>query len=194
MHLKSFGEFEINEGRSTIVPDTAFFGMDFIGTWTNVKFGIAKERGIAFKYPGHVEGMWWLQRKSIYVLLEDSTKLLLSVLNLEDSEIDKNVNKNRSGIHANSDASHISRELKDKIISGDNDKTYTLGPIALKIVTAYRKATGFTGSDLNFYRQSNRLRFTFEGQREDLKSQIQIFNEELHKEFKTFLTSQRFGL
>jgi hypothetical protein len=38
------------------------------------------------------------------------------------------------------------------------------------------------------------LKFSFEGNKEDLKRQLQIFNEELHKEFKTVLTSQKFGL
>jgi hypothetical protein len=72
---------------------------------------------------------------------------------------------------------------------------FSLGILGLKMVEAYRKATGFKGSIHNFRDpMTSDLKFSFEGNKEDLKRQLQIFNEELHKEFSTILTSKKFGL
>lgn len=194
MQLKSFKEFEINEGRSTIVPDNAFIAINFVGTWTSVSFGLAKERGVAFRYYGYHETRWWWERKSIYELLEDSAKLIMKVLDLEDRKIDRNMTKQRSGFKSKSDPFHISKEMKLKFVSGDMHN-YSLGILGMKMVDAYRKATGFEGSIHNFRpSMTEDLKFSFEGNKEELKNQIQIFNEELHKEFSTALTSKRFGL
>jgi hypothetical protein len=194
MQLKSFDEFEINEGRSTIVPDNAFFSLVFLGTWTSVKFGLNKERGVAFKYYGHPETKWWWERKSTYALLEDSAKLILIVLGLEDRKIERNMTSQRSGFKSNSDPFHTEKEIKMKFVSGDMNN-FSLGMFGIKMVEAYKKATGFEGSIHNFRDpMTTDLKFSFEGNKEDLKRQLQIFNEELHKEFKTVLTSQKFGL